>query len=113
MQQLRPQKTPNMMIVLKVVRMMKTRQRIFTFPRVHPHQQITVMAVARRIVRPRRTHPQRVHPRKATLTKNYDEGYDDVYMDDDYDLDRYNKDRDYADGVDDAEEDEEEYGEDW
>ena len=41
------------------------------------------------------------------------DGYDDVYMDDDYDLDRYNKDRDYADGVDDAEEDEEEYGEDW
>lgn len=28
-------------------------------------------------------------------------------------VDRYNKDRDYADGVDDAEEDEEEYGEDW
>lgn len=51
--------------------------------------------------------------KKSNPYKNYDEGYDDVYMDDDYDLDRYNKDRDYADGVDDAEEDEEEYGEDW
>ena len=51
--------------------------------------------------------------KKSNPYKNYDEGYDDVYMDDDCDLDRYNKDRDYADGVDDAEEDEEEYGEDW
>lgn len=36
---------------------------------------------------------------------SYDDGYDDVYMDGDYDDDRYNKDSDYADGVDDAEED--------
>lgn len=34
--------------------------------------------------------------------KSYDEGYESVYDDDDYDLGRYNRDRDYADGVDDA-----------
>ncbi len=46
--------------------------------------------------------------------KSYDDGYDDVYMDGDYDDDRYNSDSDYADGVDDAIEDdyEEGYG-DW
>lgn len=39
--------------------------------------------------------------------KSYDKGYEDVYFDDDYDLKRYNSDPDYADGVDDAMEDEE------
>lgn len=34
--------------------------------------------------------------------KSYDEGYEAVYDDDDYDWDRYNSDSDYADGVDDA-----------
>lgn len=33
---------------------------------------------------------------------SYDKGYDDIYMDGDYDWDRYNSDPDYADGVDDA-----------
>lgn len=33
---------------------------------------------------------------------SYDEGYNDVYEDDDYDWDRYFRDPDYADGVDDA-----------
>lgn len=42
---------------------------------------------------------------------SYDDGYDDVYMDDDYDWDRYYKDDDYARGVDDAIEDMEEDGE--
>ena len=41
---------------------------------------------------------------------SYDNGYDDIYMDGDYDYDRYNRDRDYADGVDDAMD---ELGEDW
>ena len=36
--------------------------------------------------------------------------YDDIYMDGDYDYDRYDRDSDYADGVDDAMD---EYGEDW
>ena len=44
---------------------------------------------------------------------SYDDGYEDVYLDDDYDWDRYLEDDDYASGVDDALEDEEEYGEDW
>lgn len=35
----------------------------------------------------------------------YDEGYEDVYENDDYDWDRYWSDSDYADGVDDAMED--------
>ena len=34
--------------------------------------------------------------------KSYDEGYESVYDDDDYDWDRYNSDSDYAEGVDDA-----------
>ena len=34
--------------------------------------------------------------------KSYDEGYEAVYDDDDYDWDRYNSDSDYAEGVDDA-----------
>lgn len=37
--------------------------------------------------------------------ESYDQGYDDVYEDDDYDWDRYWSDDDYADGVDDAMED--------
>lgn len=48
--------------------------------------------------------------RKSTSSKSnpyaaYDAGYEDVYDNDDYDLDRYNSDRDYANGVDDAMED--------
>lgn len=41
---------------------------------------------------------------------SYDDGYDDIYMDGDYDYDRYDKDSDYADGVDDAMD---EFEEDW
>ena len=58
--------------------------------------------------------------KKNTTTKNsnskkstyeaYDDGYDDIYMDEDYDYDRYNRDSDYADGVDDAMD---EFGDDW
>ena len=33
---------------------------------------------------------------------SYDEGYEDVYDNDDYDWERYYNDREYADGVDDA-----------
>lgn len=33
---------------------------------------------------------------------SYDEGYEDVYENDDYDMDRYYSDDSYADGVDDA-----------
>lgn len=44
--------------------------------------------------------------------KSYDEGYDAIYEDDDYDWDRYWSDSDYADGVDDAWEDMEDEG-DW
>lgn len=47
---------------------------------------------------------------KSTSTKentyntynSYDEGYDDIYMDEEYDSERYDRDSDYADGVDDA-----------
>lgn len=53
--------------------------------------------------------------KKNTTTKkntydSYDDGYDDIYMDGDYDYDRYDSDSDYADGVDDAMD---EFGEDW
>lgn len=50
--------------------------------------------------------------KKGTTTKKstYDDGYDDIYMDGDYDYDRYDRDSDYADGVDDAmDEDEEDW----
>ena len=53
--------------------------------------------------------------KKSTTTKkstydSYDDGYDDIYMDGDYDYDRYGSDSDYADGVDDEMD---EFGEDW
>ena len=41
------------------------------------------------------------HQQKSTYD-SYDDGYDDIYMDGDYDCDRYDRDSDYADGVDDA-----------
>ena len=53
-------------------------------------------------------------PKKKNASSNkkksidaYDEGYDDIYYNEDYDWDRYWRDQDYADGVDDAMEDEE------
>ena len=53
--------------------------------------------------------------KKSTTTKkstydSYDDGYDDIYMDGVYDYDRYDRDSDYADGVDDAMDED---GEDW
>ena len=42
----------------------------------------------------------------------YDAGYDDVMEGDDYDWDRYYRDSEYADGVDDALDEMEEYGRD-
>lgn len=47
---------------------------------------------------------------KSSSYDSYDKGYDDIYMDGDYDWDRYNSDPDYADGVDDAMD---EFDEDW
>ena len=47
---------------------------------------------------------------KKSTYDSYDDGYDDIYMDGDYDYDRYDRDRDYADGVDDAMD---ELGKDW
>ena len=48
--------------------------------------------------------------KKNNPYNSYDDGYDDIYMDGDYDYDRYYKDSDYADGVDDAMDD---LDEDW
>lgn len=46
--------------------------------------------------------------RKSSSSYNsYDDGYEDVYFDEDYDWDRYREDDDYAAVVDDAMEDEE------
>lgn len=47
---------------------------------------------------------------KKNSYDSYDDGYDDIYMDGDYDYDRYDRDSYYADGVDDAMD---EFGEDW
>lgn len=44
--------------------------------------------------------------KKSTYQDTYDEGCDDIYMDGDYDYDRYSSDDDYARGVDDAMDDE-------
>ena len=48
---------------------------------------------------------------KPSKFDSYDDGYEDIYENGDYDWDRYQTDRDYADGVDDAMEDDE--YEDW
>lgn len=48
--------------------------------------------------------------KKTNPYNSYDDGYDDIYIDGDYDYDRYYKDSDYADGVDDAMDD---LDEDW
>ena len=48
--------------------------------------------------------------KKSNTYNSYDDGYDDIYMDGDYDYDRYDRDSDYADGVDDAMD---EFDEDW
>lgn len=47
---------------------------------------------------------------KKKSYQSYDDGYDDIYMNDDYDDYRYQYDSDYADGVDDAMD---EFEEDW
>ena len=44
--------------------------------------------------------------KKKTYNNSYDEGYEDIWLDDDYDWDRYWQDDKYAMGVDDAMEDE-------
>jgi len=44
-------------------------------------------------------------PSSSSWMDSYDEGYEDVYYDEDYDQDRYDRDSDYAAGVDDAMED--------
>ena len=46
---------------------------------------------------------------KKSTYDSYDDGYDDIYMDGDYDYDRYDRDSDYADGVDDAMDEEEDW----
>lgn len=48
--------------------------------------------------------------KKSNIYDSYDDGYDDIYMDGDYDYDRYDRDSDYANGVDDAMD---EFDEDW
>lgn len=50
---------------------------------------------------------------KESPYQAYDDGYEAVYEDDDYDTDRYNSDDEYASGVDDAIGDLEEEGEEW
>lgn len=50
---------------------------------------------------------------KSYKRDTYDDGYEAVYDDDDYDMDRYYKDDDYARGVDDAMDDLEDEGEEW
>lgn len=39
---------------------------------------------------------------KKNTYNSYDDGYDDIYMNEEYDSGRYDRDSDYADGVDDA-----------
>lgn len=42
--------------------------------------------------------------KKGNTYDSYDDGYDDIYMNGDYDYDRYDRDSDYADGVDEFDE---------
>lgn len=53
---------------------------------------------------------QKSNSTKKSGYDSYDDGYDDIYMDGDYDYDLYDRDSDYADGVDDAMD---EFDEDW
>lgn len=48
--------------------------------------------------------------KKTIYDDTYDDGYEDIYLNGDYDEDRYENDSDYANGVDDAMD---EFGEDW
>lgn len=48
---------------------------------------------------------EKSNKKKLSGWDSYDKGYEDVWLDDDYDWDRYQRDSDYADGVDDAMED--------
>ena len=53
-------------------------------------------------------HMEHLVPPKSVHTILMMRGYDDIYMDGDYDDDRYDNDSDYADGVDDAMDDDDE-----
>lgn len=52
--------------------------------------------------------------KKSSYQDAYDDGYNSIYEDEDYEWDRYQKDDDYARGVDDAMEDcYDDFGDDW
>ena len=52
--------------------------------------------------------------KKESGSDAYDEGYDDIYFNEDYDADRYHEDPDYANGVDNAMDDaEDDFGDEW
>ena len=55
---------------------------------------------------PTRPTYRKSHKTYNTSYDSYDQGYEDVYLDDDYDDERYRIDSEYANGVDDAMEDE-------
>ncbi len=57
-----------------------------------------------------KSNSNKSNSKKSSSYKSYDDGYDDIYMDGDYDDKRYKTDKDYADGVDDAMD---EFDEDW
>ena len=63
-----------------------------------------------RIIGHQKCYKQDIRSKSKYNYNSYDEGYDDIYMDGDYDYDRYDRDIDYADGADDAMD---ESGEDW
>ena len=62
----------------------------------------TVIAQAHIVVALRKKAVKQLVGILHIVYKSYDEGYEAVYDDDDYDWDRYNSDSDYAEGVDDA-----------
>lgn len=69
---------------------------------------VTVILIHLIAIIQEKIHMEHLVPPKLSTYDSYDEGYDDIYMDGDYDDDRYDNDSDYADGVDDAMDDDDE-----
>ena len=93
---------------------MTNRQRTVPMIVAHPKKHIiisttivTVIMIHLTAIIQQNTYGTSSSPTISTFDSYY-EGYDDIYMDGDYDDDRYDNDSDYADGVDDAMDDDDE-----
>lgn len=86
---------------------MTNRQRTVPMIVAHPKKHIiisttivTVILIHLTAIIQEKIHMEHLVPPTISTYDSYDEGYDDIYMDGDYDDNRYDNDSDYADGVD-------------